>query len=96
MDLIALESLVDRALRDQFPEAAVSQVIVDPDLDSDGASILRITVVLDDVNPLLGSHALVSFVRYLRARLAEADRDEFPLLSFVDRVEAKKLRRESA
>ncbi len=96
MDLIALQSLVDGALREQFPGAAVSQVIVDPDLDSDGASILRITVVLEDVSRLRSSHALVGFVRHLRARLAEADHDEFPLVSFVDRSEAKKLRREPA
>ncbi len=83
MDVNALEPLVDRALRDQFPDAAVSQVIVEPDIDSDGARILRITVVLEDINLLLGKESLVSFVRHLRGRLAEADRDEFPLLSFV-------------
>ena len=90
-----LETLVRDALAERFPDADIDRVIIRPDLDSDGDKVLRITVVLEGHAGNLNREKLVGFVRHLKSRLATAECDEFPLLSFVERNEARKLKLES-
>ena len=96
MDNFKLKAIVRTLLTERFPEANVSDVIIQPDMDGDGDKILRITVVLASRPELLDRDNLVGFVRHLRPRLATVNENDFPLVSFVSVREAGKLKREAA
>ena len=87
-----LEEIVKGLLSERFPRARIDDVIVRSDVDDDGDKILRIMVVLDANGSSLDRDRLVGFVRHLKPRLAEANSTEFPLLSFVSKKEASKLK----
>lgn len=91
-----VEEIIRDALQERFPNAAVNRVISRAGIDDDGDSILEITVVLEDSGTRLDRGRLVGFVRHLRSQLCAADHDEFPVLSFVARSEADKLKFEAA
>ena len=86
-----LRSLIEEVLQERFPATRVHTVLVKFDVDSDGDKVLDITVVLEEGPERLDREKLVGFVRHLRSKLVGAHRDEFPLLSFVSKTEAKKL-----
>jgi hypothetical protein len=90
-----LETLIGKVLGDRFPDAKISEVVVRSDIDGDGDRVLRVAVVVDGASEHLNRDALVGFVRHLRSRLDVERREEFPLLSFISRNEAKKLNLES-
>ncbi|HEY6430806.1 MAG TPA: hypothetical protein VIZ17_02395 [Acetobacteraceae bacterium] len=87
-----LEGIVEQLLKERFPGAEVDRVAVDPDTDADGDPVLRITVVLSTAPAILQKERLVSFTRHLKSRLHEVEVGEFPILSFVSRTEANKLK----
>jgi hypothetical protein len=87
-----LEGIVERLLIERFPGAGVDRVLVYSDTDSDGDSVLKITVVLSTAPAVLQKEGLVSFVRHLKSKLNEVDVSQFPILSFVSKTEANKLR----
>lgn len=96
MDTIKLQTVVQNLLAERFPEAIISRVVVQPDIDSDGDRILRITIVLASEPQQLNPLNLVSFPRLLRPRLAEEKAEAFPVVSFVAEKEARKLNLEAA
>lgn len=91
-----VKDVVRKALKDRFPTAKIANVAVRPDVDSDGDEILRIIVVIEGAPSQLDKKALVGFVRHLRSRLEEVNREEFPILSFISKSEAKLLDLEAA
>jgi len=91
-----LQEFIRSVLKDRFPDARIAKVAIKSDIDRDGDDILRIIVVLEEAPSRLDKKALVGFVRHLRSRLEEVDREEFPILSFVSRSEAKQLDLEAA
>ncbi len=92
---INLENVVTNVLNTLFPGTTIHKVLVKPGVDYDGDEVLRITVILDEGPERLDKDALVGLARHLRSRLAEVDHEEFPIVSFVSRNEAKKLKLES-
>jgi hypothetical protein len=83
-------------LRDRFPDAKVANVSVRPDVDRDGDDILRVVIVLDGTLSSLDKKELFGFVRHLRSRLETVNREEFPVLSFVSKKDAKQMNLEAA
>lgn len=92
MNIQDQQTIVEEVLSECFPGTRVHQVLVEPDLDQDGDPVLRITVVLEGAPEDLARDRLVGFVRHLKSRLIKADIEEFPLVSFVSRNEARALR----
>ena len=86
------ENIVRTVFEEQFPNTNVDRVIARSDLDSDGDRVLRIYVVLNGDGAQLDRQTLVGFVRHLKSRLTD---EAFPLLSFVARNEADKLKLEA-
>lgn len=91
-----LETIVRELLTEMFPDAYVDKVVVKSTFDSDGDPVLDITVVLEEGRSPLDKEKLLGFVRHLKTRLLAAKCKEFPLLSFVSRREANRLKIESA
>lgn len=91
-----LREIIRSVLNDRFPDAKIARVAIKSDVDRDGDDILRVVVVLEGRPSQLDRKALVGFVRHLRSRLEEVNREEFPVLSFVSRSEAKQLDLEAA
>ena len=85
-----LETIVMGLLSERFPHAKIDRVIIKSDVDDEGDKILRITVVLEASSSVLDKGNLLGFVRHLKPRLAAANSEEFPLLSFVSKYEARK------
>ncbi len=91
-----LEKVVMTLLTESFPQARVNQVVIRPDKDSDGDSILRITVVMASEPKQLDPSRLASFTSLLQPKLAEVAAAGFPVMSFVAEREAGKLHLEAA
>ena len=91
-----LERVVSLLLTERFPNARVQNVIIKSDIDADGDRFLRITVVLESDPESLDRDNLVSFVRYLRPKLAAEKAEDFPVISFVSAKEAGQLHLEAA
>ena len=91
----SLEGIIENVIREWFSDAEINSVSIVPDVDSDGDQILRITVVFDTREKLLDKYKMAGLVRHLRAKLAHADTEVFPLISFIAKKEAAKLRRET-
>jgi hypothetical protein len=87
----ALEKVVRDLLVERFGDAVIGRVSVKPDIDSDGDRVLRVMVVIDS-GGALDRKKLVGLVRHLRSRLTEENAYEFPLVSFVSKAEASKLK----
>jgi hypothetical protein len=91
-----LERLIKGVLSERFPTSRIGNVIVKSDKDNDGDDVLRITVILEEEPAKLDRDNLVSLVRYIKSKLEDVQRFEFPLMSFVSKTEAKKLKLEAA
>lgn len=96
MQARTVENVVRSVLTDRFPDAKVAKIAIRSDVDNDGDDILRVIVVLEGVPSQLDKKALVGFVRHLRSRLEEVNHEEFPILSFISKSEAKNLDLETA
>ena len=97
MQIDDIEAAVRAVIADRLPAAKIVKVAVRSDIDSDDDDgIIRVVVVLEDAPSKLDKRALLGFVRHLRTRLEEVHREEFPILSFVSKNDAKQLDIEAA
>ena len=86
---VAVEGVVRDLATERFGQAMEFEVDVQPDFDSDGEPILRITIVVESTSALSTS-GLTSFVRHLRSQLAAQDVEDFPVITYVSKAEAGK------
>ena len=91
----SLEPIIRRLLEERFTGVVIDDVIAKSGFDSDGDGILKITVVLGSEGAL-DRKELVGFVRHLRSTLENEHVAEFPIVSFVSKSEAHKLKLETA
>lgn len=91
-----IKELVSEIVRGEFENAKIESIDVTEDVDSDGDPILRITVVFDPSGDGLDSQKMVGLVRHLRPKLAENNIVSFPLVRFVSKADADKLKRAAA
>ena len=92
LDSKALSALVGNIVKRQFSEAVINNVDVKPDVDSDGDAVLRVTIVFETNDKTLDRNKMVGLVRHIRSELAEIELESFPLVSFVAKAEAAKLK----
>lgn len=91
----AIQTLIDRTVRERFADSGIVSVSVAEDTDYDGAAVLRVRVVFDRKGPL-DAGKTASIVRHLRHRLTALDVDAFPLVAFVSKSDATGLDAEAA
>lgn len=89
-----VQKVVETVVKERFPDDVIRLVTAVKDVDSDGDPVLRVTVVFDSRHGLLDSDRMAGLVRHLRTRLAGADADLFPVVSYIALEEAAKLRSE--
>jgi hypothetical protein len=87
----ALNSAIEKVVRTQFADAAISAVHVTEDSDSDGDPILRVIVVFEtSVRPdLVKARGLA---RHIWPALEENDSHAFPVISFRSKADQARLR----
>jgi len=89
----AIDDIVTSVIRERLSGVTIESIEVEPDVGIDGDPILRITVVFPDAEgPELDPEKLVTIPRHLRSELKKLDVDRFPILSFISRGDAKKLK----
>ena len=82
----ALNSAIERVVRTQFADAAISAVDVTEDSDSDGDPILRVVVVFEtSVNPDLAKAR--GLVRHIWPEIENNHSDAFPVISFRSKAD---------
>lgn len=95
------DALIRRTISDVINErlgdaAEIVGVDVKPELDDDGDAILVITVVFDAEKSALDPDRVLGMVRHLRQALAKVRVNDFPLLSYVSKEDAKTLKHAAA
>lgn len=91
MDSGALTELVGAVIRQQFSDAVIHSVAVEPGVDHDGDAILRVMVVVQDGIERLDPNKMLGLVRHLRPELAEVGIEDFPIVSYTTRADTAKL-----
>ncbi|MGC8469501.1 MAG: hypothetical protein ACP5NI_06305 [Acetobacteraceae bacterium] len=87
------ETTARDVFKEQFPGVRVDRIVALKHTDGDGDNVVKIYIVLNDEEAPLDRASLVGFVRHLRSHLAD---DAFPVLSYVAKNEADKLKLEPA
>ncbi len=88
--------MIERIVRDRLSASVIDSVDVKSDVDSEGDPILRVTIVFDQTEQGLDQNRVVGLVRHIRSNLEGEGGDRFPLISFIAKNEAAKLKRASA
>lgn len=88
----ALERTIGQIIRRHLCTTRVLEVDVKRGQDRDGDPVLRITVVFDGEPTARDATRRVGLVRHIRAGLEGENAESFPLLSFVSKREAAKLK----
>ncbi len=87
----ALNSAIEKVVRTQFADAAISAVHITEDSDSDGDPILRVVVVFEtSVRPdLVKARGLA---RHIWPALEDNHSNAFPVISFRSKADQARLR----
>jgi hypothetical protein len=80
--------LIERVVRDQFPNDPIEVVHVKDATDADGEPIYDVTVV-HGKQGLLDSRKAMGIVRHTRERLLERNDSTFPIFSFMSKADAR-------
>jgi hypothetical protein len=90
-------SVIEGVVRERFSGSVIDLVDVRPDEDSDGDRIFRVTVVFDGANGAgIDPGKVPGLVRLIRSSLEGEAADRFPLVRFISRHDAVKLKLASA
>ena len=92
LDNKALTELVEAVVRRQLSDAVVDTVAVKPDVDHDGDAILRVTVVVKDGIEKLDPEKVLDTSGSIWSELGEAGIESFPIVSYMTRSDAARLR----
>ena len=95
LDNKGLTELADAVIRRQFSDAVVETVAVQPDVDHDGDAILRVTVVVQDGIVRLDPEKVLEVVGQLWFDLGEAGTESFPIVSYMTKADAARLKLEA-
>ncbi|MBV9839950.1 MAG: hypothetical protein JOY99_00185 [Sphingomonadaceae bacterium] len=92
----SLEDIVSGIVKERFTDAKIDSISIEPDSDSDGDPILRITVVFDSDVSGLESSKLAGLVRHVRPKLRERGDTGFPIFRFLSKRDNDRLRHAAA
>lgn len=88
---VSLEEIVSQIVRQRFSDAEIDSIKVEPDQDSDGDRILRITVVFASEIAKLESRKLAGLARHMRPKLEERKEAGFPIFRFLSKRDSERL-----
>lgn len=88
----SLKGTIKEVLKELFRDAPIEDVLLESYVDDEGDKILRIYVILTHMKKDLDREALFHMVGRLMEALEERGRDEFPVVSFFTRADAKRLK----
>jgi hypothetical protein len=83
---------IEQTVRRRLAGARIAHVAVRSDFDNDGDPVFRVTVVFDGEPTAQDAKKMVGLVRHIRGALRGANAESFPLLSFMSKREASKLK----
>jgi len=92
----ALEDIISGIVRARFADAEIESIGIEPDKDSDGDPILRVTVVFSSDMAELEPSKLAGLVRHVRPKLIEQHEPGFPIFRFVSKRDNDRIRHEAA
>ncbi len=79
-----ITELIERVVRERFADAAIEDVSIAEEADSDGDAIFRVTVVFGNKGPLDASKTS-GIARHIRHALLGRQDNTFPIFSFVSK-----------
>ena len=91
-----VEEAIWSAVKDRFPGGEIESIRVREDLDHDDDPILHIDLIVLDRKRVLDPKRAADLIGVVRARLVEIGVTSFPVLSFISKSEAGKIRSEAA
>jgi hypothetical protein len=89
-----VKEAIEEVVRERLTGTDIVDVQVTEDTDCEGDTVYRVTVIYDAAKGRLDSAKTASLARYTRSRLA--NRDAFPLFSFISRSDLKRTRAAAA
>jgi hypothetical protein len=87
LDTKQLSRIISRELGKLFDNIEIVDVIVSPDHDRDGDTILRVEVIFTGDLRDTDAKKVAGATRQIRPALDEIDEDLYPLLSLVSKVD---------
>ena len=87
-----METIVERVLKNMFGDAKIGDVRVVCAHDEDGDDILLIKVEFSGTEEEFDASVAVRVVRHMRSRLAEAQVQAFPVISYLSSSEMNEVR----
>lgn len=94
MDMGEIKDIVRATVEERFPGVQIEDIWVKEREDDDDDAFVEIVVVIEKPRSELDREELVGFIRHLKTNLMKKEIKKFPLLSFVNSNEARKLKRE--
>lgn len=88
----AVRRTIEQIVRQRLSGTRVTQIGVKADYDRDGDPIFRITIVFDSKPTAQDVEKMAGLVGHIRSGLDDANADRFPLVSFISKREASKLK----
>lgn len=90
-----ITELIERIVRDRFPDVAIQSVGVVKDTDYDDETVFRVTVVVDHKG-ILDAQKSAGLVRHIRHKLLDREEHTFPIVAFVSKGEAARMKTAAA
>lgn len=88
----AIGRIVAGVLADRFGrDVEIVNVIVEGGTDSDDEPVLLVRVVYNSQSGKLDAKETSAFIRHLLPKLHEASESRFPLMTFIEKTEARAL-----
>lgn len=91
-----VQDAIERVVRKQLSDAQIDSVTVRQDVDHDGDEILRVFVIFDARKGQLDPDKTVSMVRHVREELHKLEESRFPIISYVSKSDAKRMKSAAA
>ena len=89
MDEIA--AIIERIVRERLSDGNIQSVSVVRDTDHQDETVFRVTIVFDQKGPL-DAQKTVGPVRHIRHALLDRGESTFPIVAFVSKAEAARMR----
>ena len=90
-----VEQTIESVVQSRFPGGKIESITVRRDVDYDGDPILAIEVVVQ-TGHAIDTRRATGLARHIRSALANIGESSFPLLSFISKTEAGKIKTAAA
>jgi hypothetical protein len=90
-----IRTIIDRIVRSQLADGNIQEVSVVEDADYQDQKVFRVTVVFD-LKGSLDPKKTSGLVRHIRHELLDRDENTFPILTFVSKADAARIKTAAA